>query len=383
MDAIVSVLPRNEALQVEPYLVDLKKHVHTCMNNLKKMTGAMHLLYLVGMGGVGKTCLAKEIYNHLVKDNKFQAKSFLKIDHNLEDGPCLLNKLRKQLLYDLLFVTNDNRQSYEYWFYKISSQGPILLVLDNLHNKSIFDELILDTSLLAPGSYIIITSRERHLLKVFGENSNFYRYEVTMLGCNDSMKLFNWHAFGAEEAPENFKVLAYNVSKACRGLPLALKVVGSSLFDKKSNEDREHIWPEAIDTLKEDSNNIMSILQWSYNQLLEPEKLMFVDIACVFYGWKKQEAMEIWKSCKECSSCCGYKTPHTYLRNLIDKSLIIIKDSKGEVLDMHDLLRDMGQNIGKANESHLWKDKAAKAIQNKNQVNNQTSFLNINCCFSI
>jgi hypothetical protein len=47
---------------------------------------------------------------------------------------------------------------------------------------------------------------------------NFYIYKVTTLGCVDSQKLFNKHAFGDEDALKYFKALSNIVSNACGGL---------------------------------------------------------------------------------------------------------------------------------------------------------------------
>ena len=246
--------------------------------------------------------------------------------------------------------------------------GPSLIVLDDIQDKDQFEKLIPNIGLLALGSCIIVTSRDRHLLKFIVGRSNFYLHEVLPLGCDESQRLFNSHAFGDEEAPKNFKALANKVSVACGGLPLALKVVGSSLFGRTSDEDLKCIWPEAIDALKEDLN-VKSALKWSYDQLSESEKLMLVDIACVFCRWKKQEALEIWQSCKKCSSCCGSGTPHTSLAHLIEKSLVTLNVIKGcDLLEMHGLVQDMGQGIGIVEGSHLWEDKAMQVVQDKNQV---------------
>jgi hypothetical protein len=180
---------------------------------------------------------------------------------------------------------------------------------------------------------------------------------------------FILHAFGSEEAPKELESLVNNIVIACGGIPLALKVVGSSLFDRRSEED--FIWPKAADALKRDPG-IMGALRWSYDCLSESEKQMFVDIACVLYGWKKQEALEIWKSCKECLSCCGSSMPHTSLRHLIDKSLVVLDgfldDNLDEGLIMHGLLRDLGESIGIANGSHLWGDGASKVEEGSKKV---------------
>ena len=364
-------------MHIQSHLIGLERHVQTCIQKLEQTSDAVRFLGLVGMGGIGKTSLAKVIYNHFVSHKNFQAMSFLEIGRNsstsLEVGSSLLTKLQKQLLWDLLRIPKSNQPwSYEHWFPKLSSLGPILIIMDDIQDKDLFDKLILTIDFLPPKSCIIVTSRDRHLLKLIGGKFNFYLHEVTPLGCEDSQKLFNWHAFGDEEAPQNFNALANDVSKACYGLPLALKVVGSSLFGKTSNEDQECIWPEAIDALKGDQS-LKGALKWSYDSLSNSEKLMFVDVACVFYGWKKQQALEIWQSCKKCSSCCGKGTPHTSLRHLIDKSLVVIDNSQGNnILTMHGLLREMGQSIGEVDGSHLWEGKAVKVVEDKSKVSYKT-----------
>lgn len=75
-------------------------------------------------------------------------------------------------------------------------------------------------------------------------------YDVSTLGSAESNMLFNWHVFKVQATPEDYKDRAQDVVNACDGLPLALKVIGSSLFDKRSDEDKDTIWPEAIDALK-------------------------------------------------------------------------------------------------------------------------------------
>ncbi|KAG0563685.1 hypothetical protein KC19_8G051300 [Ceratodon purpureus] len=377
--AILSKLTRTYgALQVDRFMVGVEEHVHTCVKKLEMVSNTTGLLGLVGMGGVGKTFLAKLIYNHFVSHKKFQAMSFLALDHNSTlSSSNKVEKLQNQLLWDLLHVRNGDDHSYSYWFHKLSRKGPTLIVLDDIHEESQFDELILDTRILPQGSCIIVTSRNCHVLKVVDkESQSFSLHEVTPLEIDDARKLFNLYAFRSEEALPKFKDIANNVSKACGGLPLALKIVGSSLIDMTSDEDLECIWSEAVSALKGDWE-VMKTLRWSYDCLFEQEKLMFVDIACVFCNLEKQEVVKIWKSCEGCSSCYGYKTPNTTLKRLIDKSLVALSNSQGQELVMHGLLQELGKSIGTSSGSHLWENKAAKVIEENYEGYNKVRALNL------
>ena len=167
VNAILSLLPSHVPLQVESHLVGLEEQMRTCVNILKKMSSAIQFLCLVGMGGIGKTSLAKVIYNHFIDNKSFQAMSFLKISHNSPSsiglGPAsMVRGLQMQLLWDLLRISNNiQHQSYErYWFPKLSSLGCVLIILDDIQDKDQFDKLICNTSLLPWGSCIIVTSRD-------------------------------------------------------------------------------------------------------------------------------------------------------------------------------------------------------------------------------
>ena len=164
VNAILCKLPMIQELYIEHHMVGVEEHVRTCINKLEMMSGATCILGLVGMGGVGKTCLAKEIYNYFGGAKKFQAMSFLEIDRHstssMEVGQSLVKRLQEQLLWNLSQVPNNNQQRYKYWFNRLSTQGAVLVVLDDIYERSQFDEVIFDKSLLASGSCVIVTSRD-------------------------------------------------------------------------------------------------------------------------------------------------------------------------------------------------------------------------------
>ena len=100
-----------------------------------------------------------------------------------------------------------------------------------------------------------------------------------------------------------------------------------------------------------------------------------MDIASIFYGRKKKKALEVWKSCRKCSSCdCSIAMLITSIRHLIDKSFVVVECLEGdEILAMHSLLKDMGEDIGNSSRSHLSSYIAVDTIQKfKFQVSYET-----------
>ena len=110
------------------------------------------------------------------------------------------------------------------------------------------------------GSRIIVTSRDSHLLRRRGVNDI---YTIKELNKDVALQLFSWRAFKKPHPEENYMDLSKKFMRYTKGLPLALKVLGSSLFDKKINE-----WENVLQKLKvEPIENILDILQISYNGL--------------------------------------------------------------------------------------------------------------------
>jgi hypothetical protein len=154
-------------------------------------------------------------------------------------------------------------------------------------------------------------------------------------------EIFMFHAFGnANHVPtKDFNNICMKIIKACGGLPLSLKVLGSFLCNNKKLE----IWKGALSTLKSgqsltggnDNEELWSVLRISYDYLDEQHKKMFLDIACFFGGFKISTIYRAWSG--------DYLHPKIGLQNLQDRSLI--EEAEGGILYIHDQLRDMGQKI--------------------------------------
>ncbi len=349
--------------QVVHYQVGLKETSKKLIETLNQMEKDVGVLSLVGMGGIGKTTLAKEIYRHFENNDMFAKKSIL-----MDVRKSAILDLQKQLAHDLF--KEDVRSMEE--FNKCFNHGmdyKVLIVIDDVDQKGQFDQLIPDINKLGPGSRVIITSRESNVVNKIMRNGNckFRRHEMALLSTIDSRHLFNWHAFSSANAFDGFEELAKKVADACCGLPLALEVTGCFLYDKREECDLETTWPQTIKLLLNENGGIFEKLMISYNDLSLEARMMFLDIACFMIGQREHIAMQIFEACK-----FDYKIPVASFNSLKDKCLVKLDEDRRIV--MHDLLRDMGRQVvknqshymEKGTPSHIWDpEMVQQVLQNK------------------
>ncbi len=346
---------------VPPYQVGLKETSKELIETLNGMEKDVGILSLVGMGGIGKTTLAKELYRSFETNDTFEKKSILM---NVRESAIL--DLQKQLARDLFRKDVRSEGEFNECFNRIMDRKA-LIVIDDVDENGQFDKLIPDMNKLCPGSRIIITSRDSNVVNNTMKNGNceYLRREVALLNTTDSRHLFNWHAFQSIDADYDFQELAKKVADACCGLPLALEVIGCFLFDKRG--ERDSMWPETIEALIE-RKGILDKLMISYDGLPPEERMMFLDISCFMIGQREHIAMQIFKACT-----FDYKGPAASFSSLKDKCLVKLDEDR---IIMHDLLRDMGRqvvknesrNMEKGTPSHLWDPEMVQRVLENKEV---------------
>ena len=219
----------------------------------------------------------------------------------------------------------------------------VLLIIDDVNHLDQLEKLVGEKNWFGLGSWIIITTRDERVLVQHGV---LKRYKPKVLNNDDALKLFCLKAFKMEQPKEGYMQLSQKVAEYANGLPLALVTLGSFLFERTIDE-----WQSTLNNFKETKGEIYDILKISYDGLEEIWKEIFLDIACFFRGYTKDEVLETLKN-------CGFDAK-IGLSVLVEKSLLTMDDNKH--LGMHDLLQEMGKkivclksggNLGK--QSRLW-----------------------------
>ncbi|ONH90325.1 hypothetical protein PRUPE_8G046500 [Prunus persica] len=277
-----------------------------------------------GMNGIGKTTIAKMLYERI--RHKYEVTSFLGGVREDSETNGLVS-LQKSLSKSLLNRDTEDGGIHEEALMNKLSQKKVLLILDDVDHISQLDKLCGNQDWFGPGSRILITTVNEQLLIAHGVER---RFKVQELNEDDALQLFSWRAFKRDYPDKKFTDLSISFLNYAKGLPLALKVLGSFLY--KRGQDA---WSSALYKLKEVyKGDVMDTLKISYDGLDEQEKDVFVDIACFFKGKCKDQVVEMLDNMGFCS--------RSVMDVLIEKSLLTISHNK---VWMHDLLQDMGWEI--------------------------------------
>ena len=318
-----------------------------------------------GMGGMGKTMLASVVF-HMVSQ-EFEGCFFLN-DVKGDSEKDGLVPLQQKLILQLLNVSMSIRDVDEGVFViknRICHKR-ILLVLDDVNQLDQLEKLAWKRDWFGSGSIVIITTRDKHLLQRVEVDKI---YEVDGLNDDEALHLLSLNAFKKDHPPNDYLELSKDVVHYAKELPLAIKILGSSLFSRSVNH-----WKSILNRLKEFPEcTILKKLKIGFDVLHETERKMFLYIACFFNHEGKNSVV----------AKLDYLGLHpgVGLDILVDKSLI--KMNAKEVW-MHDLLQEMGKNIvhdecpeDPGKRSRLWSFEDINNVLTKNMVRGYLENLSI------
>jgi len=279
-----------------------------------------------GMGGIGKTTIAKAVCNNV--RSRFQGIFFA----NFRQQSDLQRSFLSQLLGQE--ILNRGLLSFRDSFVRDRlRQIKVFIVLDDVDNSMALEEWrdLLDgrNSSFGPGSKVIITSRDKQVFSNVVDET----YKVEGLNYEDAIQLFSSKALKNCCIPTtDQRDLIQQIARHVQGNPLALIVLGCSLYDKSIEE-----WRSALTKLAQNPQ-IENALRISYDGLDSEQKSIFLDIAHFFNEWDTREATRV-------LDCLYGRSVNFDISTLVDKCLIT---TSNYTLQMHDLLQEMAFNIVRA-----------------------------------
>nr|XP_023892332.1 TMV resistance protein N-like [Quercus suber] len=342
---ISSTTSNRTQLFVDKYEVGIDSCVEEIELLLDTKSNGVRMLGIYGLGGVGKTIIAKAVYNKIF--DRFDRSCFLedvREKSQINNGIIQLQEtLLSKILQDPYLKVDSVPQGTELIMDRFCHTR-LLLILDDVDKSNQIDKFLGSYDWFSSGSRIIITTRDKQVLTTLGKDRLVY--EIKELDQREAYELFSLHAFQMNKPGEEYLEVAKQIIHYANGLPLALKVIGSDLCGTSIHE-----WKDALEKHKQiPHQDIQERLKISYDGLEKTEKDIFLHVACVFKGFKKNFVTDVLETCNLC--------PRYGIRKLINKCLVTV-DQYG-ILLMHDLLQQMGREIvqqeseNPENRSRIW-----------------------------
>ncbi|XP_075647390.1 putative disease resistance protein RGA1 [Castanea sativa] len=226
---------------------------------------SISVVSVVGIGGLGKTALAKLVFNDERVIEHFELKCWVCVSDEF---------VLKQLLVKMIkSITSENRSDLDEEQLQVLLRNNLdgkkfFLVLDDVWNEDREKWFELKNLLIggANGSKILVTTRSPTIASMMGTMSP---YNLEGLLHQECLSLFIKWAFdeGKERQHTNLVEIGDAIVKKCKGVPLAVKSLGSLLYSKLDECDWLFVRDNEMWKLNRKERDILSVLQLSYNQM--------------------------------------------------------------------------------------------------------------------
>ncbi|KAL3507733.1 hypothetical protein ACH5RR_033115 [Cinchona calisaya] len=260
--------------EVEEYFVGMKDDIKQLVSFItNEETRSHRVISIYGMGGLGKTTIARKIYNHVDVQRAFKAFAWVSVTQQYNTRAVFRDVLN-QLLPDQQKNSVEKMEDRELIveLYKFQKDTKCLVVLDDLWEIEDWKFLCRAFPFVEANSKILITTRNQKLAEVE------FSYPLKFLNEDEGWELLRKRAFikrGATD-PENdpkLEAIGREIVRKCGKLPLAISVLGGVLSRKNSLHEWETVNKDVDSYLrmsegsKEDYGAVLQVLALSYDEL--------------------------------------------------------------------------------------------------------------------
>ncbi|KAL0440948.1 UNVERIFIED_CONTAM: putative late blight resistance proteinR1B-16 [Sesamum radiatum] len=342
---------------VKNFVVGFDEQLVCIMEQLTGYKDDLQIMSIVGMGGIGKTTLARTAFDHPYIVHYFSDKRiWITVSEKYN--------VRETLLGVLNDIGDGGREDVETGkslvecrddelgekLYKRLFDERYLIVLDDVWSTEIWDGLKLFFPKNRRGSRIIVTTRQSSLAVSLGSQNP---YLMNFLNKDQSWNLLCEKVFSQEGCPiPELEDVGKVIADGCGGLPLAIAVISGLLA--KSDMTRE-FWQFVAENVSSyansgDDEHCLKILTLSYNNLsihLKP-CFLYVGVLSKDRNIQVSKLIRLWVAegfVKPARGKSLEEVAEEYMKDLVDRNLIMIRklgcSGKIKRCGIHDLLRDL------------------------------------------
>ncbi|XP_055814006.1 putative late blight resistance protein homolog R1A-3 isoform X2 [Solanum dulcamara] len=301
-------------------------------------TNELDVVPIVGMGGQGKTTIARKVYNSHNIVSHFDVRAWCIVSQTYNRRELLQN------IFNQVTGSNDNGDKDDIladMLRKGLMGKRYLIVLDDMWDCMAWDDLRLSFPDVGNRSRIVVTTR----LEEVGKQVKYHTdpYSLPFLTTEESCQLLQKKVFQKEDCPPELQDVSHKVAEKCKGLPLVVVLVAGIIKKRKMEESW---WNEVKDTLfdyldRESEEYSLATMQLSFDNL--PDCLK----PCLLYmGMFSEDARIPVSKLTSLWTAEGFvqniESAEDYLMDLISSNMVMVSRRRynGEVKDcqVHDVV---------------------------------------------
>ncbi|XP_065849123.1 probable disease resistance protein At4g27220 [Euphorbia lathyris] len=302
----------------------------------------LNIIGVYGMGGIGKTTLAKEVLGQAAEQKLFDTVILVAVSQAPK-----LRRIQGEIA-DFLGLKFDAQEvpGRASQLHQALKKVKVLIILDDVWQKLDLNAVGIPSGDACGGCKILLTSRSKHVLS--NEMCTQKEFPLDVLEEEETWRLFEMSVCKAKD-PE-LRAIATEIAKKCAGLPLLILKVATDLRNKDS-----YVWKDMLTQLSCLENTgiygkVNKVIESSYEKLIDEEaKSLF--LLCPQFGNPNIRIQDLLVYCvglglfKHMDSIEGARNRVlTLIAKLKDECLLLDGDKAGFV-KIHDLVRDIALAI--------------------------------------
>ncbi|GAB2273991.1 hypothetical protein Dimus_008760 [Dionaea muscipula] len=300
----------------EEFVIGLEDDILELSNKLVINDHHHKMVVISGMGGLGKTTLVRKLYHHNSVRKHFLRCAWARISQQFQTRSVILG-----ILLDL--IPDDKQRREE---------------VQRLQDGHLHEEL---SRMLKKKSYLVVLD--------------------DLLDIETSWKLLQKTAFPDEIVMSvDLEQLGKKMLEHCKGLPLAVVVLGGVLANKRTADD----WKNVLDNIRSyfgaDDNSVYDVLGMSYYDLPDHLKPCFLHLGIfpedfempvdrLYRMWMVERIVPVDR--KTLGGKSSEEVAEGYLNELVERRMVqaakVTSQGKVRACRLHDLIRDVSMAIGR------------------------------------
>ncbi|KAI8533786.1 hypothetical protein RHMOL_Rhmol10G0036000 [Rhododendron molle] len=384
---------RSDALLLqEADLVGIDKPKSQLIKWLVDEDPLLKVISVAGMGGLGKTTLAKKVYDDETVKRRFQTHVWITVSETFKANELLRDMIR-QLCEEVRQPLPPGMDNMDTTRLKVTikdflQQKRYVIVLDDVWSNPAWQFFKIIFPECSCGSRIVLTTRNVDLASFASKEYHGFVHTLQPLPRKQSWELFCKKAFHGNPCPSYLVDLSRDILKRCQGLPLAIVAIGGLLSTKENNLDEWERIYRGLGAELESNDKLMSvnkILSLSYFDLPYYLKLCFLYLSIFpedFFidHWR---LIRLWVAegfVKVKEGKTKEEVAEDYINELRSRSLVQVEEMAPEgrvkTYRIHDLWREIV--ISKSREQNIVSIASAEKVRRLSIQNNMDD-IQINC----